>query len=282
MKHRAIKDLNQLTDDDLFKEISVGLGIIYENCIELDASFKLLVENKNYRASRIIEAVSKEEAAKYLILIDVLRCPKQKHKEVTRQLAKFNDHMAKGVYAELCDWRPSSYDDLTSYIKSSLEEFYLDGPLGIDWIFRNSIISNREEAFYVDYVDNDDEHRWITPQSHDNVSKMFSINSSSSVINIVKALHEIGVTEYAAIKEFSNYWRSFEYSGNTHYTEFRKANLECFTNLDEKNLLKEVSDDKYALVINQLPFPLYKEEMKEINISREALKEIQDNWCVEY
>jgi len=279
MKHRAIKDLNQLTDNDFFHEVSVGLAKIHENCIELDKSFKLLVENKNYRASRIIEAVSKEEAAKYLILIDALRCPRKKHKEITRQLAKFNDHMAKGVYAELCDWRPSTYDELVKYIKNSLEEYYLDGPLGVDWIFRNSIISNREEAFYVDYVENDDHHKWLTPQSRDSLNNIISVNSSSAVINIVKAIHAIGLAEYEAIKEFSLFWRSFEFTDVTHYTEFRKANLDCLNVLDKKNILKEALDEDYGLVINNLPFPLYKEDMKEIKISREALKEIQNNWC---
>jgi len=282
MKHRAIKDLNQLSDNSFFKEISTGLVKIYENCIELDASFKLLTKNENYLASRIIESVSKEEAAKYLILIDALRCPKKLHKEFTRQLTKFNEHLAKGLYSELCDWRPSSYNDLTNYIENSSEQYFLDGPLGVEWIFRNSIISNREEAYYVDYVDTGDEHRWITPQKHDSLNKMISTDSSSSVINMVKALHEIGIAEHKSIIEFSNYWRSFEYSSNTHYQEFRKANLECFTILEEKGLLKETSDANYSLVINELPFPLYKEEMKEIKITREQLKKIQDNWCETY
>lgn len=282
MKHRAIKDLNQLSDNDFYKEISIGLEKIYENCIELDASFKLLTKNENYRASRIIESVSKEEAAKYLILIDSLRCPKKLHKEFTRQLNKFNEHLAKGLYSELCGWRPSSYNDLTSYIENCSEQYFLDGPLGVDWIFRNSIISDREEAYYVDYVDTGDEHRWITPKKHDGLGKMLFTDSSSSVINMVKALHEIGIAEHESIIEFSNYWRTFVFSNNTHYQEFRNANLECFTNIDEKGLLKEHSDTTYSLVINELPFPLYKEDMKEIKISRDDLKKIQDNYHEEY
>ena len=237
MKHRAIKDLNQLRDAELFQEISVGLDKIYENCIELISSSRHLIENKKYRASRIIEAVSKEEAAKYLILIDALRCPRKDQKNMTRQLAKFNDHMAKGVYAELCSWRPSSYKELCKYIETELNEYFLDGPMGIDWIFRNSIISKREEAFYVDYLQHDEEHSWLTPQSHDSISKYGFLNSNPAIIKMVKAIHNIGISKVDSIKIFSVFWRDFEFDSSTHYQEFKKANLECLESLDKKNLL---------------------------------------------
>lgn len=282
MKHRAIKDLNRLKDTELFQEISVGFDKIYENCVELNASSKHLIESKKYRASRIIEAVAKEEAAKYLILIDALRCPRKNQKHMTRQLAKFNDHMAKGVYAELCSWRPSSYNELCEYIGTELNDFFLDGPMGIDWIYRNSIISKREEAFYVDYVQYDEEHSWLTPQSNDSISEFSFLDSNLAVINMVKAIHNIGISKVESIKIFASFWRDFEFDGNTHYQEFKKANLRCLEYLDKESLLDDAADDQYSLVINELPFPLYREEMKEKKISVAALKEIQSNWCPEH
>ena len=282
MKHRAIKNLNQLKDEDLFQEISTGLEKIYENCVELNDSSTYLLENKNYRAYKIIDAIAKEEAAKYLILIDALRCPRKNHKEITRQLAKFNDHMAKGVYAELCGWSASTYKELCEYIESELNEFYLDGPMDVDWIFRNSIISKREEAFYVDYVQYDEKHDWLTPKSDPRISELLAPSSSNSaVISIIKALHDIGVGNIESIKIFSKFWRKFEFTDDTHYQEFRKANLECLELLDKKGLLNQDKDDQYSLVINSLPFPLYREEMKEQKISIAMLKEIRNNWCPE-
>jgi AbiV family abortive infection protein len=282
MKHRAIRDLNQLKDEDLFLKISVGLEKIHENCVELNNSSACLLENQNYRAFRIIDAVAKEEAAKYLILIDVLRCPRNNQKEITRQLAKFNDHMAKGVYAELCGWNVATYRDLRGYIEAELEEFYLDGPMDVDWIFRNEIISKREEAFYVDYVQYDEEHDWLTPKPFDSTSEFSAPSSSNSaVISIIKALHNIGIANVESIKLFSRFWREFEFTDTTHYQEFKKANLECLEHLDKKGLLNKAENDQYNLVINSLPFPLYREEMKEKMISIASLKEIQSNWCPE-
>jgi AbiV family abortive infection protein len=276
MKHRAIKDLNQLNDAKLFYEISIGLGKIYENCIELNTSSKYLNENKKYRASRIIEAVAKEEAAKYLILIDVLRCPRKNHKQMTRQLAKFNDHMAKGIYSELCGWRASSYSELCQYIETELNEFFLDGPTGGEWIFRNSIISKREEAFYVDYVQYEEgEHEWQTPRLNDKISELLASPSNSSVIKMVKAINSIGISKVNSIQIFANFWREFKFDANTHYQDFKKANLRCLEDLERNNLLNEASEAEYSLVVNEMPFPLYKEEMKEKKIPVVTLKERQ-------
>ncbi|RDH86963.1 MAG: hypothetical protein DIZ78_05505 [endosymbiont of Escarpia spicata] len=282
MKHRAIRDLNQLSDNDLFYEIAIGLNKIYENCCELSESSKHLFENNNYRASNIIYSIANEEAAKYIILIDTLRCPRKNKKSITKQLAKFNDHMAKGVYAKLCGWSVSTYKELCSYIEGELDQYYLDGPMDIDWIFRNSIISNREEAFYVDYVQYDDEgHEWLAPKSNDTLGKSayFTI---SPIISLVKALHNIGIENIESIKLFSDFWRTFEITDNTHIQELYDANLECLNILDDKDLLVATEEDQYSLVIKSLPFPLYNKDMKEKKISIQSLKNAQNDWCPEY
>jgi AbiV family abortive infection protein len=286
MKHRAIKNLNQLSDKDLYKEISVGLEKIHENCLELNRSSHFLFENKKYQALKIIEAISKEEAAKYLILIDVLRCPrKQQHQQFTRQLDKFNDHLAKGIYAELCGWNPHTYKELCEYIRPNLDTIYLDGPLDVDFIFRNQIIAQREEAFYVDYAQIDDGHSWLSPQDQHSLYEDFPFYYlNPSVISIVKALHSLGISKLESIEIFSTFWRDFEFNDDTHYQELRKANAECLKLLDAQNLLNNTNatQDECNLVVNKLPFPLYKEAMKEIEVKISELKEQQQNWCPGY
>ena len=114
MKHRAIKNLIQLNSKDFTKEVSVGLEIIYESCLALHKSSLTLKKNKEYRGARIIESLANEEAAKFLILIDAIRCPNKEQKILSRQLEKFNEHLAKGIYAKMCSWRPDKYSSLSS------------------------------------------------------------------------------------------------------------------------------------------------------------------------
>ncbi|MCQ8116297.1 AbiV family abortive infection protein [Methylomonas rosea] len=285
MKHRAIKDLNQLADNDCYREISQGLDAIYENCIELNRSYRFLVEAEHFRASRVLKLVLKEEAAKYLILVDALRCPRKNKIEFARQLGKFNDHLAKGLYAELCNWKPDTYSRLCEYIENSLDSLYLDGPNGVDFIFRNRIISEREETFYVDYAKGDDSYFWLSPKSYDISDELsLSFSSNMSVVRMVMALHNIGITRMENLILFSNFWRDFVFDESTRYQIFREANYNFLQILESKGALKdnEASDSDFSLIINDLPFPLYKEEMKVKEVNLNDLKEQQRNWSPDY
>lgn len=280
MKHRAIKNLLQLRSDAFIEKVSEGLGKIYESCDSLYLSFSSLVNNKEYQAARIIESVLKEEAAKFLILIDAIRCPVKHQKTLSRQLEKFNDHLAKGIYAKMCNWSPDKYSTLCGYIQDELKDYYLDDPEGVEWIFRNSIISSREESMYVDYVEyEENKNTWLTPQRFDDIG--FGMVSHNAAVERVKALYLLGVCSVASLKVFSKYWQDFEFSNESHYQDFKKANSESLELLDKKGLIKDAPESCYSLIINEMPFPVYKEPMKMDKVSLNDLKETQNNWSPE-
>lgn len=281
MKHRAIKNLIQLNPKDFIKEISIGLEKIYESCEALYGSFLTLEKNQEYRGARIIDSVAKEEAAKFLILIDAIRCPKKQQKLLCQQLEKFNNHLPKGIYAKMCSWRPDKYSTLCRYIEMELREFYLDGPQGVEWIFRNSIISDREEFMYVDYVQyEENNHAWLTPKRFDEFE--FGVSRHNSALEMIRAFYLSGVSSIASLTLFSEYWQNFEFSSETQYQEFRNANIQSLKLLDEKGLLKEASNSCYSLLINEMPFPVYKEPMKKKEVPIDELKEVQKNWYPDF
>ena len=102
MKARAIKDLTQLADPLFFAAISEGLGLIAKNVARLWDAASMLGENAMSHAASVLTVIAEEEAAKYLILMDAVRCPRQPADRLVRQLARFNDHLAKGIYARSC------------------------------------------------------------------------------------------------------------------------------------------------------------------------------------
>ncbi|MGZ8175878.1 MULTISPECIES: AbiV family abortive infection protein [Methylobacter] len=277
MKSKAIKNLAQLNDTDLFQQVAIGLEKIYEHCIELNKTSELLAKNKDYRAFNIIEAVKNEEAAKYLILIDVLRCPRKIDKPYfTRQLSKFNDHLAKIIYSELCSWKPSYYEELCGYISRDINKFYLDEYTDENYFFRNRLINERENFFYVDYTEHRGERRWIYPENNVPATLFCDdeYTNPSAVMQMVKSLHRIGISKYESIKIFSEFWREFKFSNETLYGVFYEANQECFKHIYEKNLFNEdVTQSDYDLIISEFPFPLYKEEITLINIDKGKLIE---------
>jgi len=71
---RAIKDLSQLADDEFFAQVSEGLALILRNATQIQSDSDLLAESERSRGRRILDNLVREEAAKYLILIDAVRC----------------------------------------------------------------------------------------------------------------------------------------------------------------------------------------------------------------
>src|SRR5262245_58429615 len=160
MRVKAIRDLAQLSDRDFFAAVAEGLPLIVTNAIRLFDGATVLSEAKHYHAARALTAIAEEEAAKALVLLDAVRCPRLPNERFSDQLARFNDHLAKGLYAKACMYRPTTLGELQGYINSDRGSLYLDGPNDVDWIFPNEIKHQREKQFYVDYVAMDDEHSW--------------------------------------------------------------------------------------------------------------------------
>ena len=102
MRPKAIKDLAQFKDSALFSVVAEGLTSIHENATRIEDAARILNEKRNIRCARILESIAKEEAAKYLILLDAIRCPRKPDDRFSKHLSKFNQHLAKGLYAEAC------------------------------------------------------------------------------------------------------------------------------------------------------------------------------------
>jgi AbiV family abortive infection protein len=176
MRSRAIKDLAQLNSQEFFVQVAEGLAHVCENAARFNQGAKLLAAAENYRGAKVLEAFAKEEAAKYLILLDAVRCPRTNHDYFVGQLDKFNQHLVKGIYAEAASWRPADYLEVKNAVEHLCDDYYLDGPNGIEWIFENWIIRQREESIYIDYVENDSEHVWITPKTYEAASSGLFFN----------------------------------------------------------------------------------------------------------
>ena len=70
---RAIGDLAHFADDQLFREIAEGIPLIVDNALSLDETAQRLHRQEEFRVCEIIRGFAEEEAAKVLILIDLVR-----------------------------------------------------------------------------------------------------------------------------------------------------------------------------------------------------------------
>ena len=107
MRERRIKDLVQLSDTDFIRTTSEGLSLIVENAGQLATAAKSLKDAKHPQGTEILKLMAGEEAAKFLILMDAVRCPLKETKLRSRTLGYYYNHLARGIYADLAS-APSS------------------------------------------------------------------------------------------------------------------------------------------------------------------------------
>ena len=83
----------------LIEALAEGIPMIVENAESLERVARSLFEAEKYQASEIIRGFAEEEAAKVLILLDALRCPKEQR---SATLKCFYQHLPKRIYALTC------------------------------------------------------------------------------------------------------------------------------------------------------------------------------------
>src|SRR5688572_9600973 len=133
MRVRAIRDLCQLPDRRLFDELATGLRLVLTNAKRLQQAAKRLHKDGRVQASEVLDNVAAEEAAKFMIMIDAVRCPKS---ELGRQLSWFNHHLAKGIYSEYYETSPATFGEVRKAVERWRPTLYLDGPNDVDFILR--------------------------------------------------------------------------------------------------------------------------------------------------
>ena len=219
---RAVGNLANLSDDRLFKEVSEGIPLIVENAVSLDATAHHLYLEKDYHASDIFRGFAEEEAAKVIILIDLVRCPR--NGEQKAKIAKrFYGHVAKRIYAMACSYPGiASFRELCALVESVSSPYYLDGPNDVDWIFPNSISAEREQTLYVDYVrdiiDETDDCYWSAPYVPPFNPWRYG---SPCCVTLSRALSDAGANSPDGLAVIADIWRGFKPEPETDRGELR-------------------------------------------------------------
>ena len=257
MRLKAVRDLVQKSDIELFAELERGLRLCHENAERTMSDVAILSDLKRHRAATILQNVANEEAAKALILLDVVRCPRGATEERNRQFKYFINHLPKGIYASVCDIRPCSFSEVRRWVDLQRKAFYLDGPTGTDWIYANMITTSREQAMYVDYVYAEGNYWWHNPEDYD--ADLYSARSFqlSSAMRLTTALHALGVFSAAALAVVAEIWRSVPINDSLSIHDLRKINGTTLDKLNEKGLLTTTDKKALELVFHEWIFPLY-------------------------
>lgn len=252
MYAKKICDLAQKSDEDFLQLVAEGMQLIISNARRLAAGRTPLADAGQYHPARVLAAVADEEAAKYMILLDAVRCPR-KSEMFGKHLRRFNDHLAKAMYVRACEMRPTNMQDLQRSVDRLRRPFYLDGPNSVDWISRNELIEEREALLYVDYVRADDEKNyWSDPGRFENRG-----GCEPLALRLTEALFAVGISSFDALRAVADVWRPVAITADTHWDELRQLNWETLKELETRGLLQDEQEAILRRVVDQWPFPMY-------------------------
>lgn len=276
MKARAVRQLLQLSEDDFRVEVARGLRRLGEHVDALAASFDRAVDQGDGRSARILETFLEEEAAKFLLLIDTVRCDRSRKAERSQHLGYFSSHLARGIYARVYDINPAYYQELLDYIDWLRLSHFLDGPNDVDWIFRNQVLLEREEALYVDYVADDVDTGWVIPIRYDG---MLASSSRRRAIDMVGAMRRFGFATADGLGVNADVWGSFIPEPTTRWEEMTPLIAETIQRLAAIGVVTaDATADDRRLLTDAWTFPLVGADLYEKKVSLDRLRQRQERW----
>lgn len=274
MRIKAIRDLMQLSDLDYLDQISSGYEQVFKNAEQLNLSAELLLEENQNAGARILFVFAEEEAAKCLILLDAVRCPRQPEKVLSKHLYRFYDHLAKAIYAEACYASPSDFSEFLEYIDHVRQEFYLDGPNDFDWIYYNRLLSQREESIYVDYVEHESgKHFWIKPNERGNLTPETSMS-----LALARVFQQTGCTTPQSLKVIADIWRPIIPSPTLRWEEFREINHQTIYKLFNEGLARFNSEKEQMMITDVWPFPMHSIDLGMSQGNKDELRKRRNQW----
>jgi hypothetical protein len=278
MKPRAFVDLSQLTDTPFLRTVSDGMRLIAKHIRSLEEASSVPGQAGIDHAGRILRMIADEEAGKYLILFDAVRCPREPADRLRRQLKYCGQHLAKAIYGVCYGGRPATFREVREYADCHRPDLYLDGPIGVEWIFRNDLIASRDTVLYVDYADTDDGHRWLSPgTAASQVSGDFG-DPSSPAIRVVAACNQLGLDSFDALRTIANIWRPIVMADTTHWRDIYSLNVRTLQELAGNGLMNAENETAIRYLMEHLMFPMYDLDLSPIPVSRADLERRRSNW----
>jgi len=145
---RQARPLCQLPERERLLFIAEGLPVILDSANGFWQAAQRL--DNHPRETMILRGFAEEEAAKILILMDAVRCPR---KLVASKLNKlvgwFYDHLTRLIYANATSWKPMHLAQLRNYVDRERRGHYIEGYAG-EYIIPNWTTYERESRLYAD------------------------------------------------------------------------------------------------------------------------------------
>ncbi len=270
---RALNRLGQLPVAKRVDPIAEGLALLAEHVATLRRDARRLARNDRVRGFTVVAAQAEEEAAKALILLDLVRMGWQDQAKASIQVQRFYNHLVRRIYVEMAEMNPATFGEVRSIVDSMRPSLYLDGPNDVDWIYRNQILATREESLYVDYVHDEDGDRWVTPAAYDEMH----FGHDLPVLDLIVAMHRMGLFARESLDVVSDAWSGVVLETDTHWVTVQARNRQILEALDARGRVPpEATPQDAGRVLDRWTFPLGTLELEERRVTVDDLQEMRE------
>jgi hypothetical protein len=252
--------------------VAQGLPIIHASALGFwSASAEL--EDKP-REAEVLVGFAKEEAAKILILLDVVRCPdKRIAGRLNKLVARFYGHLDRLIYAQLAEWWFTDVADLRKAVEPLRKAHDLEGNMG-EFIVPNDVLYRRESKLYADVEAYEDGTPvWNAPV----VCPSGFPARMPAVVQLVDAMAACGMFTLAGLKATSEIWSQVEFQEKETLQDAERLTRELIGRLIAEGLPDErAAQDHVNTLYRHWPLPMYNVDLDPVPVTLEELKAEQD------
>lgn len=222
-----------------------------------------------HREANVLIGFAEEEAAKILILMDLVRCPGKKiARRVGRIVRTFYDHLSRLIYADAQNWKPMNVAQLRDYVDNAREGHYLEGYIG-EYIVPNWSRYSRESEMYADIeLGEDREPRWNDPAQF----AIPSLPYAPRALELAEAMGAVGMFDRRGLQAISDIWNEVDFVDQENHEDSRRLTGALFKRLTELKLVSETAMEAHGRgLFNDWQMPMYDLEFREQPISFDDL-----------
>lgn len=230
------------------------------------------------READVLEGFACEDAAKVLILVDMMRCPKREHdRHVGKAVRWFYDHLARLLYAEAVDWRPVTKGDLREYMDRSRRSHEVDGPVG-EYILPAGPVHNRERRLYADVEAYEDgEPMWNAPSSWRAGTPWALRDRAPAVLGLAQSMKRLGLFTAKGLAATADVWGREELTDALTYHEAVAISKALLLRIQDEGLIDEdATEEDVGRLYREWPFPMWDFDLRSIEVPLETLEEERD------
>lgn len=269
---RQGKLLCQMKHAERLDFLAEGLPIILESARGFWKASQQLGELP--READVLENHAEEEAAKILILMDMVRCPRKLGASKMGDMVKwFYDHLARLIYANATSWKPMHVTQLREYVDNTRKAHFLDGPYG-EYIVPNSEISNRESTLYADIEAYEDKKpMWSAPKGFARSFPSFTPPS----LALAEAFSALGIFRAEGLRATAEIWDALEFKDTQNLQDLSRLTQSLVAFIIDTKLASEMAEQSHVdRIYNSWQFPMYNIDFSLRHVPLEQLQRERD------